>query len=134
MRIMDWSSDVCSSDLDAAVWASAASGASARSDAVIKKLRILCPVELGEPRTQRGEGGSWARAPAEDTGARGGFGQRLRDIEGGAAPGDAPHALLGFGPMVKPNVAPSLRSEEHTSDLQYLMANSYAAFGLKKKT
>src|SRR3546814_14251406 len=110
MRIMDWSSDVCSSDLDAAVWASAASGASARSDAVIKKLRILCPVELGEPRTQRGEGGSWARAPAEDTGARGGFGQRLRDIEGGAAPGDAPHALLGFGPMVKTNVAPSLPS------------------------
>src|SRR3546814_5709127 len=110
MRIMDWSSDVCSSDLDAAVWASAASGASARSDAVIKKLRILCPVELGEPRTQRGEGGSWARAPAEDTGARGGFGQRLRDIEGGAAPGDAPHALLGFGPMVKTNVAPSLTS------------------------
>src|SRR3546814_12310472 len=110
MRIMDWSSDVCSSDLDAAVWASAASGASARSDAVIKKLRILCPVELGEPRTQRGEGGSWARAPAEDTGARGGFGQRLRDIEGGAAPGDAPHALLGFGPRVKTNGAPPLTS------------------------
>src|SRR3546814_7121913 len=34
------------------------------------------------------------------------------------------HALL----------APSLRSEEHTSELQSLMRNSYAVFCLKKKT
>src|SRR3546814_13231305 len=77
---------------DAAGWACAATGASARRDAVIKKLRILCPVELGEPRTQRGAGGSWARAPAAAPGAGGGVGTRLRALEGGAAPGRAPPA------------------------------------------
>src|SRR3546814_1692399 len=32
------------------------------------------------------------------------------------------------------NTRPSARSEEHTSELQSLMRNSYAAFCLKKKT
>src|SRR3546814_3723116 len=35
------------------------------------------------------------------------------------------------GPLNTPN---SLRSEEHTSELQSLMRISYAVFGLKKKT
>src|SRR3546814_5720009 len=69
---------------------------------------------------------SWARAPAEDTGARGGFGQRLRDIEGGAAPGDAPHALLGFGPMLKTNVAPSLTSSWRNHGLFHGLPSSVA--------
>src|SRR3546814_1575925 len=32
-----------------------------------------------------------------------------------------------------PSVSPSIRSEEHTSELQSLMRNSYAVFCLKKK-
>src|SRR3546814_3492237 len=39
------------------------------------------------------------------------------------------HGLLSFFP-----VAGASRSEEHTSELQSLMRNSYAAFCLKKKT
>src|SRR3546814_17084430 len=39
----------------------------------------------------------------------------------------------GYG-ILQPRVATSLRSEEHTSELQSLMRISYAVFCLKKKT
>src|SRR3546814_9982488 len=35
--------------------------------------------------------------------------------------------------MRSPNAGPAVRSEEHTSELQSLMRNSYAVFCLKKK-
>src|SRR3546814_5164349 len=41
--------------------------------------------------------------------------------------------LAKFG-RVNPHVSTSIRSEEHTSELQSLMRNSYAVFCLKKKT
>src|SRR3546814_7584251 len=44
-------------------------------------------------------------------------------------------AIAGFVLMrlVKPAKAPKTRSEEHTSELQYLMRISYAVFCFKKK-
>src|SRR3546814_4962341 len=41
--------------------------------------------------------------------------------------------VLGMTPAIYARVAPLLRSEEHTSELQSLMRNSYAVFCLKKK-
>src|SRR3546814_4208295 len=52
-------------------------------------------------------------------------------------PMDEPHAMVLS--TVRPDGTPSLRtvllrrSEEHTSELQYIMRNSYAVFRLKKK-
>src|SRR3546814_6764315 len=45
----------------------------------------------------------------------------------------APLIRLREGQMVRLNVINDLRSEEHTSELQSLMRNSYAVFCLKKK-
>src|SRR3546814_8266718 len=107
MRISDWSSDVCSSDLLGPIL-----GIDHIVDAVIAM---------------------------DDAGARL-FGQ------GRGQPGDQLFHLvhrLGFGEAVLFCPAVDLpaeiiaglaeRSEEHTSELQSLMRNSYAVFCLKKK-
>src|SRR3546814_953114 len=95
MRISDWSSDVCSSDL----------GEQFARSPVVRPAR---------PRRDRNARGS-------HIGAR---------------------RLFTLGPRPKPwrctgdfagDVAGG-RSEEHTSELQSLMRNSYAVFCLKKKT
>src|SRR3546814_5784934 len=46
-----------------------------------------------------------------------------------------PMHLGTFGDLlaIPPQLLPELRSEEHTSELQSLMRNSYAVFCLKKK-
>src|SRR3546814_6913051 len=60
-----------------------------------------------------------------------------RHIEEGLKPFDA--ALIGAREIVGPVIAMTItlaavyRSEEHTSELQSLMRNSYAVFCLKKK-
>src|SRR3546814_8662984 len=111
MRISDWSSDVCSSDL----W--------------------LCHCRAGEPeqfRAARRGGGASAMEK----------GRAFRDDR-------CPRAELGrtHGPdravdlQLRRTVlrglpdgnGDSLRSEEHTSELQSLMRISYAVFCLKKK-
>src|SRR3546814_1138172 len=95
MRISDWSSDVCSSDLlgDAA-------GAQSPPD-----HRPAVPF-VGGRRRARHDGRSAER-------------DRCRMERRGAA-GDG--------------VGGTIRSEEHTSELQSLMRISYAVFCLKKKT
>src|SRR3546814_2362108 len=88
MRISDWSSDVCSSDLQA--------------DADRRRLGDA-------ERDLKGE---------------------RRDLQGQRMPGqlffaDPSHQKGGAGKQA--------RSEEHTSEIQSLMRNSYAVFCLKKK-
>src|SRR3546814_8941462 len=109
MRISDWSSDVCSSDLDRV--SEPGPEAECRRDHRLHLVRILC-------RADPGRGGT------EDA-------DRLRDLRhaahlrGRVAPVHLPHhepCVLGRG-----------RSEEHTSELQSLMRISYAVFCLKKK-
>src|SRR3546814_9091625 len=107
MRISDWSSDVCSSDLDATITemgdgrAAFAERASARS----LSGRHIGKTPTGRPRD----------APMH-------FRQRR---------------LVGADqrPLAQARVQRSLdsRSEEHTSELQSLMRISYAVFCLKKK-
>src|SRR3546814_5766696 len=105
MRISDWSSDVCSSDLDnfhrcprSTKWRRGSHGALGKNP---HDCRLRCAPECylrAFARLRRHE--------------------RRKPPQRGAVPG-----LIGSG-----------RSEEHTSELQSLMRISYAVFCLKKKT
>src|SRR3546814_7896597 len=106
MRISDWSSDVCSSDL-------------------VTVLTNQTPF-YGESGGQMGDAGTiatleGAKATVSDTGKPLG---RLHTHQ----------AKLEAGTLkVGDTVQLTVRSEEHTSELQSLMRNSYAVFCLKKK-
>src|SRR3546814_2115251 len=94
MRISDWSSDVCSSDLQ-------------KHAAPIDLVAHFCP-----PRC-------WSKKFAIT---------RYASIDSGMS-GQTKNAC---GKPSKRNSS-LVRSEEHTSELQSLMRNSYAVFCLKKK-
>src|SRR3546814_3792170 len=106
MRISDWSSDVCSSDL---------------RDQPDNGVEPDWPVDAGHD-----EGALQNRLQRLDPPADGGrvvsvashHPSEIIDLIGG----DASHGFVS-----------SRRSEEHTSELQSLMRNSYAVFCLKKK-
>src|SRR3546814_5934350 len=108
MRISDWSSDVCSSDLDGA---ELAQQAGVEGD-------LVHPIEDLTRRLRR--------APAEDRiDLHDDDVVRLRRIEEGKESGVTHVAAVPVGHAVD-------RSEEHTSELQSLMRISYAVFCLKK--
>src|SRR3546814_2589413 len=112
MRISDWSSDVCSSDLiacrhsmliAASEQCSTCGGTNAgRVETIIAQARIGQTLEIG--------GGDW---PAKNA--------------GGGKTGIIGHDEEDIGRALW------CRSEEHTSELQSLMRISYAVFCLKKK-
>src|SRR3546814_8870105 len=104
MRISDWSSDVCSSDL----LLSCAAGAARRGDG-LQGGRAQSPGPRRRPRRPRG---LRLHPPA-------------RPHDGGLTPG-LRSFRAGRG-------TPIPRSEDHTSELQSLMRISYAILCLKKK-
>src|SRR3546814_10880273 len=108
MRISDWSSDVCSSDLAGA--------------------EIPAIVGVGADRIFRGERQAVAldRADCE----RIGIAAELRIVDRDA---DRSDEARGRSQRRRDFGAVALRSEEHTSELQSLMRISYAVFCLKKK-
>src|SRR3546814_2445542 len=128
MRISDWSSDVCSSDLS---WY----GSLKQSGDHLIRVR-----HAGELGVQGGE-----VDPVQQLGAdRLAVGRAL--VEGGAGVGDHHHveAQIGADPDAGrhahvggdaegDDLLDATRSEEHTSELQSLMRISYAVFCLKKK-
>src|SRR3546814_2643667 len=104
MRMSDWSSDVCSSDLDDRFDAAGAGRGTA------------------ELRDRGGDRALWHRAPRTGRARQGhGIGRGVRDDDERAA-------VLGTEPGAALD-----RSEEHTSELQSLMRISYAVFCLKKQ-
>src|SRR3546814_3881394 len=104
MRISDWSSDVCSSDL--------------RSAILIEQQTP--PETPPTPRLPRIE--QQRIRPAPDS----------TNIINRAVTGEeARPGLLPFGTIFED--ASRSRSEKHTSELQSLMRNSYAVFCLKQK-
>src|SRR3546814_7988857 len=108
MRISDWSSDVCSSDLRLAAASVASSNARARSGA------SMSPSDAGS-----------IPAPL-----------RIANMSSRVASGAGSRQSAAKSAATAVSAAPmrSARSEEHTSELQSLMRISYAVFCLKKKT
>src|SRR3546814_4961023 len=117
MRISDWSSDVCSSDLSGQP-----NGVFERVDAgrfaaaVGEDFPARCPIAF------------WFDAPRVDAAHRALAAEAVGDVgdEFGTRDRGAVHRdLVG--------AREQQRSEEHTSELQSLMRISYAVFCLKKK-
>src|SRR3546814_8489738 len=111
MRISDWSSDVCSSDLHGV------------------------PIRLGMVEERRLSGNTGI--VDEDVDAReqrfgGGYAVRIRNIQRGDGADAAGRADLRRQRLQRLLPAGG-RSEEHTSELQSLMRISYAVFCLKNK-
>src|SRR3546814_8740354 len=116
MRISDWSSDVCSSDLrfhrlialvDLRDWN--------RDDLVVGVRPVLHPQHPDRPHPDERAGRNRPSGKDEDV-------ERI--------------AILGPGPCnraIVRGIDDGQRSEEHTSELQSLMRISYAVFCLKKK-
>src|SRR3546814_1592211 len=119
MRISDWSSDVCSSDLGVA-------DRSANRDAQDLRQRPAQSHGAGRPARHRRAvgGGERARRDRPEPGAR------LPDVREGRRLLRLALQLLG---PARGQAGDALRSEEHTSELQSLMRISYAVFCLKKK-
>src|SRR3546814_5879566 len=105
MRMSDWSSDVCSSDLSSRVDASA-----------FRRCRRKAPARWRPPRRQL-ESKVWSTSPPSVP-------RRTPPLP---MPAARPRAKPPFGP-------PFRRSEEHTYELQSIMRISYAVFCSTKKT
>src|SRR3546814_8312909 len=129
MRISDWSSDVCSSDLPketAGPWTLKQVQGDEIRNVVFRPLAVIPRKEKARaearasPPWQAGRSSEWqpvlllAKFHIADVGAE------------PRADADADRAEHHI-------VAAQVRSEEHTSELQSLMRNSYAVFCLKKK-
>src|SRR3546814_4833276 len=135
MRISDWSSDVCSSDLFALVPGVAAADRQAEPVGEIEG-RIA---EYGEGRgvdIGLGKGGQPGEG-VEDAHVEQGVGARVEIIEAEQALEPVAFVeqlefLADLFVEIKAGDV-DIRSEEHTSELQSLMRNSYADFRLNKK-
>src|SRR3546814_6121018 len=121
MRISDWSSDVCSSDLGN--WRRY-QGSAGRNDRASSADRSFRPA--------RSTAGPHVSAQYR---RKYGFPQYAEPLTIGVEENfqDRSRAICG-GPAVGRGEYPYRRSEEHTSELQSLMRISYAVFSLKKKT
>src|SRR3546814_6636262 len=132
MRMSDWSSDVCSSDLQQAVVRRCQPGFQyrmCRADAGMAGERhLVARAEDAQPVVGVGrgggedEGGFGQARPARDR-LHGVVVETLRVVHDGKR-------IAGAG-AVGEDVE---RSEEHTHELQSLMSISYAVFCLTKKT
>src|SRR3546814_1848644 len=137
MRISDWSSDVCSSDLHRRKWATnAAPLPRVENDAPVKwekRSEIFRVIFRGAVQFQR--------IYTERTTTHGGSNGNRDDhkcCRNGRADCSAWVVSIRLGSPSSPfGTLPPLgqlrRSEEHTSELQSLMRISYAVFCLKKK-
>src|SRR3546814_4798603 len=136
MRISDWSSDVCSSDLN--VVDSAAGGCLQpvygvggetalveRQETAINGYRGMGPVRVGNQAYEQIQHDAYGQIVLSNTQAF--FDQRLYRMAG----------VEDFRSLERVGehawAIHDKRSEEHTSELQSLMRISYAVFCLKKK-
>src|SRR3546814_2328463 len=114
MRISDWSSDVCSSDLERAA---------ASPVPIHTALPPQAPSRQTAPSPTLGRGirRERGRAPSAHEEVLGAVGfDRLGEAAEGVDVGCGAHGDV-------------IRSEEHTSELQSLIRTSYAVFCFKKK-
>src|SRR3546814_3695649 len=126
MRISDWSSDVCSSDLVGTDIAVESDALDPEFLAEVGNGRVaLGHSSLSEPHLGLGEG----ELAATLASPRAGSGQASH----GALADHIPLKLRQCGKNAEHHPARWRRSEEHTSELQSLMRISYAVFCLQKK-
>src|SRR3546814_9721039 len=125
MRISDWSSDVCSSDLDGQGRRDPPDPTEAHDAGTGDRLYQRRRDGRGDPEEYPHPQGAARPARAEEGRPEERSGVRYK-----------PAAPIGrrffFGPSSFP-FASSERSEEHTSELQSLMRISYAVFALEQK-
>src|SRR3546814_8088653 len=129
MRISDWSSDVCSSDLLLCHGTTVATNAllegKGAAVALVTTSGLADVIEIARQDRPSLYDSSVVRPPAlvprhrrlEVTARMAADGSELAPVDAGTLP-----------------TIPAERSEEHTSELQSLMRNSYAVFCLKKNT
>src|SRR3546814_2443121 len=120
MGISDWSSDVCSSDLegDGRRLEQFADADCANHGDHHQQVHVRAQASGREPGL--GEHEAYAKADGESVG-------------GSLGPGHGPAVVAGEKAQGLGKAAGEPRSEEHTSELQSLMRISYAVFCLKKK-
>src|SRR3546814_2626933 len=143
MRISDWSSDVCSSDLLALNNDRLCSIGEISRTYDVSHNHLMKVVNAlahdGFIETVRGRAGGMRLArPAKDISV----GEVVRRTEEGFQLADCSSCALSpacgltgvLAERMRAMMAVFDRSEEHTSELQSIMRNSYAVFCLKKKT
>src|SRR3546814_3457096 len=113
MRISDWSSDVCSSDLSERM---TRAGGSDRSTSIVSPSRLKSSSTLNSRKLRPSL--SWPCMKSID---------QTWLMDSGTASGSGRSRTRRFFGLIR------RRSEEHTSELQSLMRISYAVFCLKKK-
>src|SRR3546814_2547058 len=116
MRIRDWSSDVCSSDLDAGVDLSYHNKDDWTTETTYFEKACFKPI----PMQENGQQVLW------------GLHYSMTAWRHGEEAMDPFHDEVGFLLWDKAHGEAMRRSEEHTSELQSLMRSSYAVFCLKK--
>src|SRR3546814_2242440 len=125
MRISDWSSDVCSSDLENTQFALALRIRPQRCGSAFKnEPDVVTQIDV-QPWMLQMVLGDFANGYGETI-------QRLSGIHAGNLRPRRPAAASVFK-IAAERVYFVERSEEHTSELQSLMRISYAVFCLKKK-
>src|SRR3546814_5398464 len=117
MRISDWSSDVCSSDLVAK-----RRGRKVIEVAITFRRKPPIAAVAAEEENERHRAGRRAR--------RDGTAETIMDPSAIIA---ATAANLGVSDVLRWPADDQVRSDEHTSELQSLMRISYAVFCLKQK-
>src|SRR3546814_9712333 len=116
MRISDWSSDVCSSDLRPEAFATIDPAGSDHEEGIERRRRNHVERRRLERRCAR----------AHDD-------ENAGEADDHRPPAPPTHVLAQQRHRERGNEH-GRRSEEHTSELQSLMRSSYAVFCLKKKT
>src|SRR3546814_2860891 len=122
MRISDWSSDVCSSDLKIYQAQLAFDEADEIED--FQAVGLQCREAMTSFAREIVAAGLFD--DLEDPTKKGDFIAWSDHVIGARAAGGAAEYVRGY--------LKAIRSEEHTSELQSLMRISYAVFCLKKKT
>src|SRR3546814_1990071 len=125
MRISDWSSDVCSSDLESDRFSIETTEDARR---VPQDRTVTAPGRPGDPAPLPVV--QYRQRPARSA-CNAGFG-KLKARAGPVYP-QKRSSMVNDGLPWTGRALLSTRSEEHTSELQSLMRISYAVFCLKKK-